>query len=430
MLDALFKLTQNKTSVRTEILAGLTTFMTIAYIAFVNPQILSNTGMDPQAVFGATCIAAAVGCAIMGLLANWPIAMAPGMGLNAFFAFVVVGKMGYTWQEALGAVFISGIFFLILTLTGVRKWLINGIPQSLRSSIVAGLSLFLALIALKSSGLIVANPDTLVSHGDLSSAPVIFTIIGFFIITCLDTLKVKGALIIGIIIVTVLAMILGYADKPNTVISMPPSLAPTFMQLDLPGILEKGFLNVVLVYVLVELFDATGTMVGVAKKAGLLTDKDSSGLGKGLMADSVAIITGSVIGTSSTTAFVESTAGVQAGGRTGLTAITVGILFLLMLFLAPLAGVIPIYATAPALLFVATMMLRDIVEINWRDPTDAVPSAITAISMPFTYSIAEGIGFGFISYVIIKCFTGKWRDIHPATAVIAGLFLLRFIFGD
>lgn len=426
MLESLFKLREHGTNARTEILAGLTTFLTMSYIIFVNPEILGTTGMDKGAVFVATCLAAALGCLIMAFLANWPIGMAPGMGLNAFFAFGVVGAMGYSWQQALGAVFVSGVIFLILSATGIRKWLIEGIPKSLRSAIVAGIGLFLALIALKSAGIVVGNQATLVAQGDLKSPTVLLAILGFFIIVCLDSLRVKGAILIGILAVTILSALLGYSAPITSIVSAPPSIAPTFMQLDIAGVLNQGFLHIILVFVLVEIFDATGTLIGVARRANLLPEGKPNRLGRALFADSTAILAGSALGTSSTTAFVESAAGVQAGGRTGMTALVVGLLFLLCLFFAPLASVVPAYATAPALLYVAGLMVRELVEVEWNDITNAIPAALTAIIMPFTYSIAEGIAFGFISYVIIKAFTGRFREIHIATLIIALLFVLRF----
>lgn len=426
MLESLFKLREHGTNTRTEILAGLTTFLTMSYIVFVNPDILGTTGMDKGAVFVATCLAAALGCLIMAFLANWPIGMAPGMGLNAFFAFGVVGAMGYSWQQALGAVFVSGIIFLILSATGIRKWLIEGIPKSLRSAIVAGIGLFLALIALKSAGIVVGNQATLVAQGDLKSPTVLLAVLGFFIIVCLDALRVKGAILIGILAVTLLSALLGYSAPIHSIVSTPPSMAPTFMQLDIAGVLNQGFLHIILVFVLVEIFDATGTLIGVARRANLLPEGKPNRLGRALFADSTAILAGSALGTSSTTAFAESAAGVQAGGRTGLTALVVGVLFLLCLFFAPLASVVPSYATAPALLYVAGLMMRELVEVEWNDITNAIPAALTAIMMPFTYSIAEGIAFGFISYVLIKAFTGRFRDIHIATFIVALLFVLRF----
>ncbi len=428
MLDSYFKLKEHGTDVRTELIAGLTTFLTMAYIIFVNPQILATTGMDQSAVFVATCLAAALGSAIMALWANWPIAMAPGMGLNAFFAFTVVGAMGFTWQQALGAVFISGCIFLILTVTGVRRWLVAGIPHSMRSAVAAGIGMFLGIIALKNAEIVVANPATFVGLGDLTAAGPLLAVLGFFIIAGLDAMKVKGSILIGIVAVTVIAIALGITPFGG-VMSTPPSIAPTFLALDIPGAFAAGIVHVVLVFVLVEVFDATGTLIGVAKRAGLM--KEGPGhtnpqLGKALLADSSAIVAGSFLGTSSTTAYVESASGVQAGGRTGLTALTVAVLFLAALFFSPLAGSVPAFATAPALLFVATLMMRELIEIDWEDVTEAAPAALTAIMMPFTYSIANGLAFGFISYAVLKLITGRAREVHAATWIVAALFVIRF----
>jgi AGZA family xanthine/uracil permease-like MFS transporter len=430
MLDSLFGLKAHGTNVRTELVAGLTTFLTMAYIIFVNPQILATTGMDHSAVFVATCLAAALGSLIMGFYANWPIAMAPGMGLNAFFAFGVVGAMGFTWQEALGAVFISGCIFLLLTVTGVRRWLVEGIPHSMRSAVAAGIGMFLGIIALKSAGVVVASEATFVALGDMRSPPAMLAMIGFFLIAALDALKVKGAILIGILVITVVAMVSGISSFGG-IMSPPPSIAPTFLQLDIVGAFSAGILHVVLTFVLVEVFDATGTLIGVAKRAGLLNDgpgHTNPQLGKALLSDSTAIVAGSMLGTSSTTAYVESASGVLAGGRTGLTAVTVAVLFLLALFFAPLAGSVPAFATAPALLYVACLMMRELVDVNWDDITDAAPAALTALMMPFTYSIANGLAFGFISYAIIKAATGRAREVHMATWLVAALFLIRFAF--
>jgi len=427
MLERIFQLREHGTSVRTEILAGITTFLTMSYIIFVNPDILSSTGMDKNAVFVATCLAAALGTLIMALVANWPIGLAPGMGLNAFFAFTVVGGMGYSWQQALGAVFISGVIFVVLTVTGIRSWLIDGIPKSLRAAIAAGIGLFLAIIALGNSGIVVAHPATKVALGDLTAPPALFAILGFFIIAALDALKVRGAILIGIVAVTILSMLTGNSQY-HGVFSMPPSLAPTFLQLDILGALHTGFVHVILVLVLVEVFDATGTMIGVATRANLIQEGKQSRLGRALLADSTAIVAGSFLGTSSTTAYIESAAGVQSGGRTGLTALTIAVLFLLALFLAPLAGAVPAYATAPALLYVAGLMLREITSIDWDDITEATPAALAAMAMPFTYSIANGLAFGFISYVVLKAITGHGREIHMATLLVAALFVIKYAF--
>lgn len=318
MFERLFKLKEHGTTVRTEVIAGVTTFLTMSYIIFVNPDILSTTGMDRNAIFVATCLAAALGSAVMALVANWPIGMAPGMGLNAFFAFTVVAALGFTWQQALGAVFISGIIFLLLTVTGVRSWLIAGIPHSLRSAIATGIGLFLGIIALKNAGIVVDNPATLVGLGDLKQTGPLLAILGFFVIAVLDALNVRGSILIGILVVTVLSMFLGVSEFQG-VVSVPPSIAPTFLQLDIVGALHGGLVHVILVFVLVEVFDATGTLIGVAKRAKLVEEGKPSRLGRALLADSSAIVAGSLMGTSSTTAYVESASGVQAGGRTGLT---------------------------------------------------------------------------------------------------------------
>ncbi len=338
-LDKFFKLSDNGTTVRTELLAGLTTFLTMAYIIFVNPSILGDAGMPKDSVFVATCVAAAIGTLIMGLYANYPIGLAPGMGLNAYFAYAVVKGMGFPWQAALGAVFISGCLFLLVSLFRIRELIINAIPHSLRTAIPAGIGLFLALISLKNAGIVAASPATFVTMGDLHQAAPVLAIIGFLVIVALDQLKIRGALLIGILTVTVLSFIFG-GNHFNGVFSMPPSISPTLFQLDLKGAISMGLLNVVLVFFLVELFDATGTLMGVAQRAGLVKNGKIERINKALLADS-AIVAGSLLGTSSTTAYIESAAGVQAGGRTGLTAVAVAALFLLALFIAPLAGVVP-----------------------------------------------------------------------------------------
>jgi AGZA family xanthine/uracil permease-like MFS transporter len=426
-LETFFKLKESGSDVRTELLAGLTTFLTMAYIIFVNPTILGDAGMPKDAVFVATCLAAAIGTLIMGLYANYPIGMAPGMGLNAYFAYAVVLGMGVPWQTALGAVFLSGCLFVLVSVLGLREMIVNGIPPSLRTAITVGIGMFLALIALKSAGLVVANPATMVTAGDLHKAPALMAIFGFLLIVTLDRLKIKGAILIGIIAVTVLSFFFG-GNKFNGLVSAPPSIAPTLMQLDVPAALSMGVLNVVLVFFLVELFDATGTLMGVANRAGLLVEGKMKRLNKALLSDSVAIVAGSALGTSSTTAYIESAAGVQAGGRTGLTAVTVAVLFLACLFIAPLAGVVPAYATAPALLFVACLMLRELGEIDWSDTTESVPAAITALVIPFTYSIAEGIAFGFITYAVLKLTTGRAREVKPVVWIIAAVFVFRFAY--
>ena len=433
LTERLFQLRAHGSDVRTEMLAGLTTFLTMSYIVFVNPAILGTTGMDPGAVFVATCLAAALGSTVMGLAANFPVGMAPGMGLNAFFAFTVVGAAGLPWQQALAAVLISGIVFVVLSLTGVRGWLVAGIPTSLRSAIVAGIGLFLAIVALQKSDVIIGDADTLVRLGPMDTAPPLLALGGFLLIAILEARRVRGAILIGILVVTGCAWALGLVQWQG-LLALPPSLAPTFLQLDLAGLLhwEEGaawsvLLQVVLVFVLVEVFDATGTLYGVASRAGLLNLPDAKKrFGRALLADSSAIVAGSLLGTSSTTAFAESASGVEAGGRTGLTALVVAALFLAALLFSPLASMVPPYATAPALLYVAGLMLRELVEIEWSDLTEAVPAALCALAMPFTYSIANGLAFGFIAYAVLKAGTGKWRQVHPAVWLVAVLFALRY----
>ena len=428
MLEKLFQLKAHNTTLRTEVLAGLTTFLTMAYILFVNPAILGETGMDKGAVFVATCLAAAIGSALMGLIANYPIALAPGMGLNAFFTYTVVLTMGYTWQVALGAVFISAMLFFLLSIFRIREWIINSIPLPLRSAITAGIGLFLALIALKEAGLVVDNPATLVGLGDLTAAGPLLAILGFVLIVALDARRVTGAVMIGILLVTALAIALGVTPFGG-ILSMPPSIAPTFLQLDIAGAFDIGMLSVIFAFLFVDLFDNTGTLIGVAKRAGLMgKDGHLPKMGRALIADSTAAMGGSLLGTSTTTSYIESAAGVAAGGRTGLTACVVAVLFLLSLFFAPLAGTIPAFATAPALLFVAVLMTSGLAEINWDDITEAAPVVITALAMPLTFSIANGIAFGFITWVVIKALAGRYKDINPALLVLAAIFVIKFGF--
>ncbi|UXY14396.1 NCS2 family permease [Chitiniphilus purpureus] len=428
MLESFFRLKEHGTTVRTEVLAGFTTFLTMAYIVFVNPGILSLTGMDFNAVFVATCLAAALGTAIMGLVANYPIALAPGMGLNAYFTFTVVKGMGVPWQVALGAVFLSGIIFLAVSLFKVREAIVNAIPQSLKFAISAGVGFFLAIIALKNAGVIVSHPETLVTLGRIHAPTTLLAIFGFFLIVALEYRRVHGSIIIGILTVTVLSVALGLSEFKG-VFSPPPSLAPTLMQMDIASALNVGLLGVVFVFFFVDLFDTTGTLVGVSHRAGLL-DKDGKlpRLKKALLADSVAISAGAAMGTSSTTAYIESAAGTAVGGRTGLTAVVVALLFLAALFLSPLAATVPAYATAPALCYVAVLMARGLAEIEWGDLTESAPAVMTALAMPFTFSIADGIAFGFISYVMVKLLAGRWRDLTPAVVVIAALWVVKFAF--
>ncbi|EHG1328747.1 NCS2 family permease [Vibrio vulnificus] len=427
MLERLFKLSEHGTNVRTEIIAGITTFLTMAYIIFVNPAILADAGMDRGAVFVATCLAAAIGCFIMGLLANYPIAQAPGMGLNAFFTYAVVLGMGYTWQVALAAVFVSGVLFILLSIFKIREWIINSIPLSLRTGISAGIGLFLAFIALKNAGIVVDNPATFVSLGDITSLAPALAAFGFFLTIALVHRGVKGAVMIAILAVTALGLVFGDVQWAG-VMSTPPSIAPTFMQLDFSAVFEVGMISVVFAFLFVDLFDTAGTLVGVATKANLI-EKDGKlpRLNKALLADSTATSVGALLGTSNTTSYIESVSGVTAGGRTGLTAVVVGVLFLLALFFSPLAGMIPAYATAGALFYVAILMLSGLVSIDWRDLTEAAPVVVTCLLMPLTFSIAEGISLGFIAYAAIKLFSGKGRDVSLSVWIMSAIFIIKYL---
>jgi AGZA family xanthine/uracil permease-like MFS transporter len=431
MLNRLFRLEENGTTVRTELVAGLTTFLTMAYIIVVNPGILAAAGMDQGAVFVATCLAAAVGSLIMGLYANYPIALAPGMGLNAFFAFVVVKGMGISWQIALAAVLVSGVLFVILSVLPFRAWLVNSIPRSQKLGIAAGIGLFLGFIGLKAAGVIVASPATFVTVGDLTSLPVLLATLGFVLMVALDYKRIPGAIIIGILAVTAGAVALGLTRSPAALMSVPPSIAPTFMALDLPGFFALGagvVMALLFSFLLVDLFDTAGTLVGLAHQADMLDEEGNlPKLGPALVADSTATVAGAVLGTSTTTSYIESAAGIRAGGRTGLTAVTVAGCFLLALLFSPLATAIPAYATAPAILFVACVMTRALAEIDWDDITEFLPAMVTMLAMPLTFSIATGIGFGFIAHVSIKLACGRARDVGAAVWLTAAAFLLHFV---
>ncbi|MFG6178420.1 NCS2 family permease [Halomonas sp. THAF12] len=425
-----FKLAEHGTDVKTEVIAGITTFLTMAYIIFVNPSILSESGMDYGAVFVATCLASAVGCLIMGLWANYPIALAPGMGLNAFFTYGVVMGMGYSWETALGAVFLSGFTFFLLSVFRIREWIINAIPMSLRLGIAAGIGLFLAMIAMQNAGIVVANEATFVSLGDLTEPSALYALLGFFVITALSHLRVTGAVMIGILGITVLAILLGH-NEFGGLVSMPPSIAPTLMQLDLAGAFDIAMFSVVFAFLFVDLFDTSGTLIGVAHRGGLLDEQGKlPRIGRAMMADSGASMAGAALGTSTTTSYIESTAGIVSGGRTGLTAVVVAVLFLVSLFFAPLAGSIPAYATAGALLYVAVLMAGSLAHADWNDATEAAPVLIAALAMPLTFSIAEGIALGFISYAAIKALSGRFRDLNPAVVILALIFCAKFLFLD
>ncbi|POY38535.1 guanine permease [Solitalea longa] len=427
MFEKLFQLSAHNTTVKTEILAGITTFMTMAYILAVNPAILGTTGMDKQALFTATALATIVATVTMAFLANLPIAAAPGMGLNAFFAFTVVQIMGYKWQMAITAVFIEGLVFLVLTFFNVRELIINSIPKTLKDAIPVGIGLFITFIGLHNAGLVASNPDTLVTLGDMHNPNVIVGLIGLLLTGVLVALNVKSAILIGIIIAALVGIPLGVTHLPQEHwVSLPPSLEPIFAKFNWNEILTTDMLVVVLTFLFVNLFDTVGTLLGVAAKAGLI---DANGnfpkVKQALFADAFGTTVGAVLGTSTVTAYVESASGVAAGGRTGLTALSTSGMFVIALFFAPVFLMVPSSATAPALIIVGLFMVSSIAAINFSDFTEAIPAFMTMVMMPFTYSIAEGIVFGMISFVFIKLFTGKASQISITVYIIATLFLIK-----
>tara|TARA_X000000950_G_scaffold67464_1_gene83303 strand:+ start:555 stop:1853 length:1299 start_codon:yes stop_codon:yes gene_type:complete len=427
-LDQIFKLQDNHTTIKKEFLAGFTTFITMAYIIFVNPQIMALSGMDQGAIFVGTCLAASIACFVMGFFANWPIGLAPGMGLNAFFTYTVVGEMGYSWEVALGAVFLAGVLFFIMSITRLRAWMISSIPLNLRIAMGAGVGLFIGLIGLKNGGIIVGNQATLLSLGEFSQIETLLAAIGFLIISILSVRKVTGAIIIGILTTTLIAYFIGLIEF-NGIVSYPPEIAPTFMKLDILGALNLGMLTIIMSFLFVNLFDTTGTLLGVATRANLISnDEQSDELNKALKADSSASIFGTFFGCSPVTSYVESSAGVEAGGRTGLTSIVVGLLFLFAIFLSPLASIIPPYATAGALIYVAILMLSGMEKLNWSSTAELLPALVIIVMIPLTFSIADGIALGFLTYVFLKIFNGEFRDIASGAWFLTLIFISKFIF--
>ena len=430
ILDQYFRLSERGSDLRTELRAGLATFLTMAYIAFVNPQILGDAGMPFDAVFVATCVAAAISTLIMGLYANYPVALAPGMGLNAFFSYVVVHELGYPWEVALGAVFCSGILFVVLSVLPVRRWIIDAIPFGLKMGISAGIGFFLGIIALKNAGIITASPATLVTSGDLLAPAPILALLGFCLIVALAARRIAGATIIGVLGVTAAGIVMGVSEWYGMV-AAPPDPTPTLLALDIAGALQVGMISIILTFLIVDLFDTTGTLIGVAKQANLLdADGRLPGIKRAVIADSSGTVAGTLLGTSSVTSYIESGAGTSAGGRTGLTAVVVAALFLLCLFFAPLAQSIPAYATAPAILYVACLMARALVDIDWPKITESAPAVITAIAIPLTFSIADGIGIGFLTYVVVKLLAGRFSECSPALIAVALLFAAKFALLD
>lgn len=430
LLERVFKLREHGTTARTEVIAGFTTFLTMVYIVFVNPQILGVAGMDTSAVFVTTCLIAALGSILMGVFANLPVALAPAMGLNAFFAFVVVQAMGLPWQVGMGAIFWGAVGLLLLTIFRVRYWMIANIPISLRVGITSGIGLFIGMMGLKNAGVIVANPETLVSIGHLTSHNVLLGVLGFFIIAILASRNIHAAVLVSIVVTTLLGWMLGDVHY-NGIVSAPPSVSTVIGHVDLAGSLNLGLAGVIFSFMLVNLFDSSGTLIGVTDKAGLADEKGKfPRMKQALFVDSISSVSGAFIGTSSVTAYIESSSGVSVGGRTGLTAVVVGILFLLVIFLSPLAGMVPPYAAAGALIYVGVLMTSSLSRVKWDDLTEAVPAFITAVMMPFSFSITEGIALGFISYCVMKIGTGRFRDLSPCVIIVALLFVLKIVFID
>ncbi len=429
-LEKIFKLQDNNTTVAKEFLAGFTTFVTMAYIIFVNPQMMAASGMDLGASFVGTCIAASIACFAMGFYSNWPVGLAPGMGLNAFFTYTVVGEMGYSWEIALGAVFLAGILFVIISITPLRQWMLNSIPMNLRIAMGAGVGLFVGFIGLKTGGIIIQNDATFLSLGNLKNIETLLAAIGFLLILVLAIRKITGAIIIGVFAVTIIGSLLGLIEF-NGIVSPPPDLSPIFMKLDILGALDLAMISIIISFLFVNLFDTAGTLLGVASRANLIEDSGKiKYLDKALKADSTASVAGSFLGCSPVTSYVESSAGVEAGGRTGLTGITVGIFFLVAIFFSPLASMVPSYATAGALIYVAILMLSGMEKLDWSDNTELLPALIMIIMIPLTFSIANGIAIGFVSFVILKFAAGKKSEISLGAWLLFIIFLLKFLILD
>ena len=427
-LEQFFSLEENQTTLQKEILAGITTFVTMAYIIFVNPQMMAQSGMDYGAIFVGTCLAASFACLFMGLYANWPVGLAPGMGLNAFFTYTVVGEMGYTWEVALGAVFIAGTLFFIMSITSLRRWMLDSIPLNLRIAMGAGVGLFIGFIGLKNGGIIVANGATFLSLGDFTNLSTLLAGIGFLIISILSIRKIPGAIIIGILAVTSIGVLLELVEIEG-IFALPPDVIPVLMQLDILGALDIAMISVIMSFLFVNLFDTAGTLFGVATRANLVQDSgDIKDLDKALKVDSSSSIFGSFLGCAPVTSYVESSSGIEAGGRTGLTAVIVGILFLLATFLSPLAAAVPAYATSGALIYVSILMLSGMESLNWNDQSELLPALVIVVMIPLTFSIANGIALGFLAYVSLKVFVGEISKISLGAWFLTVIFVAKFIF--
>ena len=427
-LDQFFAIEAHQTSLQKEVLAGVTTFITMAYIIFVNPQMMAQSGMDHGAIFVGTCLAAAFACLFMGLYANWPVGLAPGMGLNAFFTYTVVGEMGYSWEVALGAVFIAGILFFIMSITPLRRWMLDSIPLNLRIAMGAGVGLFIGFIGLKNGGIIVANGATFLSLGDFTNPSTLLAGLSFLLISILSIRKIPGAIIIGILAVTLISIFLNLVEFEG-VFALPPDVTPVFMELDIIGALDVAMISVIVSFLFVNLFDTAGTLFGVATRANLVQESGNIvDLDKALKVDSSSSVFGSFLGCAPVTSYVESSAGIEAGGRTGMTAVVVGVLFLLATFLSPLAAAVPAYATAGALIYVAILMLSGMESLNWDEQSELLPALIMIVMIPLTFSIANGIALGFLAYVSIKVFVGEISKISSGAWFLTLIFVTKFIF--
>jgi adenine/guanine/hypoxanthine permease len=427
MLERRFHLSANHTTIRRECFGGLTTFLTMAYIVVVNPQILAQAGMPADGVVFATCISAAAATLVMGLYANYPIALAPGMSLNAYFTYSVCLGMHVPWRTALGVIFFSGVFFLILTVTGIREQIVNGIPDCLKHSTAAGIGMFIAFVGLRNAKLVVATPATFVGLGNFSDHEVQAACFGLLVAIVLMVRKVNGAILISIVATTLLGMFRGMNQWPSAVFSLPHPLQ-TWLQLDLRGALHLGLLEIIFVFLFVDLFDNVGTLVGVCEQAGFVENGKIPRVGRALMSDAVGTIFGSLTGTSTVTSYIESAAGVAAGARTGLSNVVVAILFLAAAFFAPLATAIPGYATAPALILVGALMTQSIARVEWKDFTEALPAFVTILATPLTFSIATGLSLGLICYTVVKIAAGKFREVSVLLWILTALFLLRYVY--
>src|SRR5581483_9516875 len=426
-LERFFHLSENHTTIRQELLAGLTTFMTMAYIVVVNPQILSQAGMPPEGVLFATCISAAVATLVMGLYANYPIALAPGMSLNAYFTYSVCLGMHVPWRTALGVIFFSGVLFILITVTRVREQIVNGIPDCLKHSTAAGIGMFIGFVGMRNAKLVVANPATFLSVGNFSDPEVQAACFGILLTIVFMVRNIKGGILLGIFGTTIFGIIRGIAHRPAVLVSMPHP-AGTFLQLDVRGALHLGLWEVIFAFLFVDLFDNIGTLMGVCAQAGFVKNGKIPGVGRVLLADGVGTVIGSLTGTSTVTSYIESAAGVAAGARTGLSNIFVAALFLIAIFFSPLAAAIPGFATAPALILVGGLMMQSIAHVSWSDFSDAFPAFVTVIAMPLTFSIATGLSFGVITYTVVKLAAGKYREVSPVLWILTVLFIVRDIY--